>query len=225
MAVFAAICISDAGANSDAYPIRSGPNRVSWTNGCCEGDLIVIDFRDEQADGNAGSGMLYINNTSQEPNTIENYRIEGQLGYTWKSYGPFCAYEGWHNFSYTSDANPDETSFVITDSFGLVKAQGGMGSLPVRFYTHKPSKFCTPEGGLTPQQLKQRTRKLLAAHDQALPRSRLLEKGLPVPQDEYPPLTVFDNDHSDLDRKRRANSLSGAYGGGRVGVGGGHILY
>ena len=211
-------------ANSDAYPIRSGPNRVSWPNGCCEGDLIVIDFRDEQADGNAGSGMLYINNTSLEPNTIENYRIEGQLGYTWKSYGPFCAYEGWHNFSYTSDANPEETSFVVTDTFGLVKAQGGMASFPLRFYTHMPSKFCTPDGGLSAKQLKQRTAKLLAAHDQTRPRHHLLEEGLAVPQDAWPPLTLFDNNHSDLDTKRRSSSLSGAYGGGRVGVGG-HILY
>ena len=28
------------------YPVRSGNNRISWPNGCCEGDLIVIDFRD-----------------------------------------------------------------------------------------------------------------------------------------------------------------------------------
>ena len=38
-----------------SYGIRSGSNRISWPNGCCEGDLIVIDFRDEQADGNAGT--------------------------------------------------------------------------------------------------------------------------------------------------------------------------
>merc|ERR1719389_764733 len=98
-----------------AYPhlgIHTGENRLSWPNGCCEGDLIVIDFRDEQADGNAGSGMLYINNTAAIPNTIEHYRIDGELGYMWKSYGPFCAFEGWHNFSYTSDANPDETTFT-----------------------------------------------------------------------------------------------------------------
>ena len=30
---------------------RTGANRVSWPNGCCEGDLVIIDFRDEQADG------------------------------------------------------------------------------------------------------------------------------------------------------------------------------
>jgi len=190
-------------ADQAAYPIRSGHNRVSWSNGCCEGDLVIIDFRDEQSDGNAGSGMLYVNNTSVEPNTVENYRIEGELGYTWKSYGPFCAYEGWHNFTYTSDANPDETSFVITDSFGLVKAQGGMAALPLRFHTLKPSKFCTPAGGLTDDQQRKRIRKLIAAHDQARPRSQLLAEGLAVPQDAYPPLTVFDNNHTDRDLRRR----------------------
>ena len=64
----------------------------------------------------------------------------GEIGYTWKTYGPFCAYEGWHNFSYTSDHNPDETSFTITDSFGLIKARGGMSDLPNAFYTFAPSK-------------------------------------------------------------------------------------
>jgi hypothetical protein len=116
--------------------------------------------------------MLYINNTAVTPNTIEHYRLDGELGYTWKSYGPFCAYEGWHNMSYTSDANPDETSFTITDSFGLIKAQGGMDALPLSFHTLKPSKFCTPEGGLDALQLRQRNRKLIAAHDQFTPRHR-----------------------------------------------------
>jgi hypothetical protein len=191
-------------ADQASYPIRSGNNRVSWPNGCCEGDLIVIDFRDEQADGNAGTGMLSINNTSVEPNAIETYRIEGDLGYTWKSYGPFCAYEGWHNFSYTSDANPEETTFTITDSFGLIKAKGGMDSLPLRFHTTKPSKFCTPDGGLTDLQRKQRNVKLIAAHDQFKPRSQLLSEGFAVPQDVYPPLTVYDNTRSGHDHTRRA---------------------
>ena len=68
--------------------------------------------------------------------------------------------------SYTSDANPDETSFTITDSFGLLKAKGGMADFPVTFHTTLPSKFCTPEGGLSPLQIKQRTRKIAAANDQ-----------------------------------------------------------
>ena len=50
--------------------------------------------------------------------------------------------EGWHNFSYISDANPTETTFKIRDSFGLVKAQGDMTAFPVRFHTIAPSKFC-----------------------------------------------------------------------------------
>ena len=49
----------------------TGENRLSWPVGCCEGDLIVIDFRDEQADGNDGSGMLYLNNTY-----VQSYRIQ-----------------------------------------------------------------------------------------------------------------------------------------------------
>jgi hypothetical protein len=190
---------------------------VAWLNGCCEGDQIIIDFRDEQSDGNGGSGMLYINNTAVQPNTIETYRIEGELGYTWKSYGPFCAYQGWHNFTYTSDANPEETSFTITDSYGLVKAQGDMNSLPLRFHTILPSKFCTPDGGYTQLQTRQRVRKLIAAHDQTTPRAQLLEEGLAIPQDEYeqdgiiyPPLSFFDNNHTDLDFARRASGLSGS---------------
>lgn len=79
--------------------MRSGDNRVSWPNGCCNGDLVTIDFRDEQvrcppprawplgrdssfppillrgeqADGNTGFGILYINNTENQPNTVETY--------------------------------------------------------------------------------------------------------------------------------------------------------
>ena len=49
----------------------TGENRLSWPVGCCEGDLVVIDFRDEQADGNDGHGMLYLNNTY-----VQSYRIQ-----------------------------------------------------------------------------------------------------------------------------------------------------
>ena len=202
-------------------------------SGCCEGDQIVIDFRDEQGDGNGGTGLLYLNNTSVQPNIIDVHRIEGQLGYTWKSYGPFCAPEGWHNFTYTSDANPEETSFTVTDSFGLIKAQGDMSSFPLRFHTTLPSKYCTPEsGGYTQLQTRQRVRKLIAAHDQHKPREELLEEGLAVPQDEYvqdgvryPALTVFDNNHTDLDLSRRASGLSGSGRTGSAGVGQGGPLY
>jgi hypothetical protein len=147
--------------------------------------------------------MLYINNTAVTPNTIEHYRLDGELGYTWKSYGPFCAYEGWHNMSYTSDANPDETSFTITDSFGLIKAQGGMDALPLSFHTLKPSKFCTPEGGLDALQLRQRNRKLIAAHDQFTPRHRLEAEGFGVPQDTWPPLTVHNNNGTHVSLRPR----------------------
>ena len=206
-------------------------NRITYSNGCCDGDWIVIDFRDEQSDGNDGSGMLYINNTSVSPNTIESYRIDGQLGYTWKTYGPFCAYEGWHNFTYVSDANPEETSFTITDSFGLIKAQGDMSSFPVRFHTILPSKYCTPEE-YTPLQKRQRVRKLIATHDQCTPREQLIEEGLAIPQDKYvqdgvtyPPLSVFDNNNTDLDLSRRENGLSGSGRTGAAGIGQGGPLY
>ena len=33
-----------------------------WRNGCCDGDLVVIDFRDEMGDGNQGSGLLKLTN-------------------------------------------------------------------------------------------------------------------------------------------------------------------
>ena len=118
----------------------------------------------------------------------------GQRGYTWKSYGPFCAQEGWHNFTYTSDGNPEETVFTITDSYGLIKAQGGMHDLPVRFYTYAPSKFCVPDEGLTGDQSNKRNNKLFAYHDQFTPRAKLIEEGFGAPQDKWPPLTVFDNE-------------------------------
>ena len=117
----------------------------------------------------------------------------GQLGYTHKTYGPYCAYEGWHNFTYTSDANPDETTWTITDSYGLIKASGDMYSFPITFHTLLPSKFCTPEGGLDEDQMKKRNRKLFAYHDQFKPRAQLLQEGWSVPQDQDPPLSTYNN--------------------------------
>ena len=124
----------------------------------------------------------------------------GQLGYTWKTYGPFCAPEGWHNFSYISDANPTETTFKIRDSFGLVKAQGDMTSFPVRFHTIAPSKFCVPDDGLeglSDELMAKRVQKLLAYNDQYKPAAQLREEGWAVPQDyrgpDGGPLTVHDN--------------------------------
>ena len=116
------------------------------------------------------------------------------LGYTWKSYGPFCAQEGWHNFTYTSDGNPEETFFTITDSYGLIKAQGGMHDFPVRFHTLAPSKFCVPDEGISAELANKRNNKLFGYHDQFTPRAKLIEEGFGAPQDVWPPLTVFGND-------------------------------
>ena len=130
-------------------------------------------------------------------------------------------------------------------TFGLIKAAGGMDEFPVRFHTLMPSKFCTPpktcssddpqnswadttcSTGLSELQVRQRNRKLLAAHDQFTPRHRLVAEGFSVPQDTYPPLTVFNNNGTHVDRAlaRRINALSDKYGGGNVGVGGGGALY
>ena len=41
-------------------PLSSGENRITWPTGCCEGDLVVIDFYDQQGDGNEGEGMLSV---------------------------------------------------------------------------------------------------------------------------------------------------------------------
>ena len=196
-----------------------GHNRITWPSGCCDGDLVIITFRDEQGDGNAGNGLLQVNNT---PATL-TYRLEcvpspleprpaahadsvglrrmtcvgrvrsGEIGYTWKTYGPFCANEGWHNLTYTSDANPSETSYEVYDSYGLLKAKGGMSDFPTTFYTYSPSKFCNPGGGLTSDQQTKRNRKLIAYNDQRTPRDQLLRQGHGVPQDVVPPLTVYDN--------------------------------
>lgn len=60
---------SVARGEAEAYPnhaIHNNDNRIAWPNGCCDGDLIVIDFRDEQADGNGGEGTLHLNNTHPE---------------------------------------------------------------------------------------------------------------------------------------------------------------
>ena len=44
--------------------IHDGENRISWTPGCCEGDLVIIDFHDTQGDGNSGNGLLHISNST-----------------------------------------------------------------------------------------------------------------------------------------------------------------
>ena len=70
-----------------------------------------------------------------------------------------------------------------------------MADFPVRFHTLAPSKFCIPdEGELPPDLAHNRNEKLFAYHDQFTPRAKLIEDGYGVPQDVWPPLTVFDND-------------------------------
>ena len=69
-----------------------------------------------------------------------------------------------------------------------------MDAFPIKFHTQKPSKFCTPDGGLDEVQRRQRNRKLIAANDQFTPRAKLIEEGFGAPQDKWPPLTVFDNE-------------------------------
>ena len=95
--------------------------------------------------------------------------------------------------TYTSDANPAETSYEIHDSYGLLKAKGGMSAFPTTFHTLAPSKFCSPSGGLTTELQSKRNRKLIAYNDQRTPRAQLQKQGFGVPQDVFPPLTVYDN--------------------------------
>ena len=102
-----------------------------------------------------------------------------------------------------SDVNPEETTFTIKDSYGLVKAEGGMSDFPVTFHTISPSKFCSPEGGLSDELKVKRSRKLFAAHDQYIPRKELEQQGLTVPQDTQPPLSVWDNSGGQKSRESR----------------------
>ena len=67
--VVAALALACAPAvlGASSFPqrgIHDGNNRITWPNGCCEGDLIIIDFRDEQGDGNDGQGYLKLNNSA-----------------------------------------------------------------------------------------------------------------------------------------------------------------
>jgi hypothetical protein len=94
-------------------------NKVVWQSGCCDGDLVVVDFRDEQADGNRGNGLLVLANaTSGERATYEIPPFWG----LWKSFGPFCAPAGTHTLTFTSDTQASETTVSIVDSYGLVRA-------------------------------------------------------------------------------------------------------
>ena len=183
-----AVSLGQVAAQSP-YPnvgIHTGSNRISWTTGCCDGDMVVIDFRDENADGNEGSGLLRLSNATG--GTVATYEIPAFWG-LWKSFGPYCAPAGAeHTFTFTSDANAVETTVTITDSFGLVKAKGGMDDFPMVFNTTAPSKWCIPaELGLVelPEELRfERARKIVAAHHQYHSRAELEKQGFITPADE-----------------------------------------
>ena len=106
----------------------------------------------------------------------------------WKSFGPFCAPAGRHSLTFTSDSNDVETTVKIVDSFGLVRAQGGMDDFPLEFNTSAPSKFCVPADlgvpTLSEELKKERARKLIASTHQYIPRVELERKGFGVPSDQ-----------------------------------------
>ena len=60
--------------------------------------------------------------------------------------------------------------------------------------------------GLSDEQLRKRNRKLIAYADQKKPRDRLIAEGFGVPQDTWPPLTVYDNSGSSRPRELRSES-------------------
>lgn len=167
---------------------NEGANRIAWTPGCCEGDLVIVEFRDENGDGNQGSGLLRLENASD--GSTNTYNI-GPFWDLWSTFGPYCAPAGEHSLTFTSDAEVIETTYRVIDSFGLVRAHGGMMDFPAKFNTTAPAKFCTPadhgagQDGIMNETLrKERARKLLAAHRQWVPRETLEREGLPVPFDE-----------------------------------------
>ena len=63
LATFASLVLSDVWPNMG---IHDGDNKVVWTVGCCDGDLITVDFRDEVGDGNGGNGLLKIYNKTSD---------------------------------------------------------------------------------------------------------------------------------------------------------------
>ena len=159
--VLAIVEIGYATAGAPHWPrigIHDASNRISWPKGCCGGDLVIIDFRDEMGDGNQGSGLLRLMNHSGDGST-STYEV-GPFWGMWKTYGPFCAPAGSHTLSFTSDAEDQETSFTITDSFGLVRGLGGMHDFPITFNTSSPSRFCSDPHQLTEERQKENARKL-----------------------------------------------------------------
>ena len=62
-----ALVVWAAVAQNEPWPnigIHDGDNKIAWAADCCDGDTIVLDFRDEQADGNQGSGTLRLHNAT-----------------------------------------------------------------------------------------------------------------------------------------------------------------
>ena len=142
LSVFASLVLSGVWPNMG---IHDGDNKVVWTVGCCDGDLITVDFRDEVGDGNGGNGLLKIYNKTS--GLTSSYYLGPFYG-TWKAFGPYCAPQcpsenpNCHNLTFTSDANAHETTVTVTDSFGLIKGMGGMEDFPIAFSTIAPAKFC-----------------------------------------------------------------------------------
>ena len=145
-----------------------------WSKGCCDGDLVIIDFRDEQGDGNQGSGLLRLTNHST--GAVATYEIAPFWG-LWKTFGPFCAPHGEHSMTFTSDAQETETSFTIIDSYGLVRARGGMSDFPAKFNVSAPSRFCSDPQLITKERSKNRARKIFAYSLQFTPRDELERTG------------------------------------------------
>lgn len=128
------------GANG---PDANTEKALLWTQDCCLGDQIVLKLRDEGHDGNEGTGLFTFNST--DGGRAEH--IVRQFYGVAETYGPFCALAGWHTFDYSSDARPEETSFMILDSFGNLLKYGNMETttFPIFFHTSSPSKFCDLE--------------------------------------------------------------------------------
>ena len=165
------------------YPrmgIHDGDNKVVWTSDCCDGDLVVIDFRDSHGDGNQGTGVLrLVNETS---GAVATYEI-GPFWGMHKAFGPYCAPPGRHSISFTSDGNEKETGVTVTDSFGLVRAKGGMADLPMEFNTSAPNKYCLADEDLPLEAQKEAARKAIAYKYQFYSRAEVERLGETAPFD------------------------------------------
>ena len=109
------------------------------------------------------------------------------------------------------------------------QGEGRHGRLPDQVPHAEAEQVLHADGGLDEVQRRQRNRKLIAANDQFTPRERLEKQGWAVPQDVWPPLTVYNNGtHIDRAIERRKNPLTSEYdgvAGGVSGPGNGGNLY